>query len=529
VAIDGVDVAGSPAWWLKRQFGLLADRGRARRLQMLHDYYSGHAPLPEGAENAREAFEAFQKKARTNFGELVVAAVSERMSPIGFRTAADSDETGDAEMGALWERAGMPVRAADVHDMMLSLSEAYCIVGPMDRETGAPRVTSEDPRWTVGEPDPDDPRRLLAGLKVVYDDTVNEDRGYLYLPGRVTDSGRAQVWVARRRAGVAAQSVVAGIGRRPRPPAVDFDPRGWEWVPERSGELPHPLMPMVRFPNKYSMGEYEHHVDLLDRINHQILMRLVIAVLQAHRQKAVKGLPSVYPAGHPKAGQEIDYTDMFTSDPASFWQLPADAELWESATTDLRPILEAIKDDVQQLGVVTRTPIYMMLPSGVNQSAEGANLQREGLTSKVDDRICRTTGQWAQVAAVMALHAGMPERADLARLQTMWAPTQRLSLAERADAAVKLSNVLPRRSMLIHVLGFSPAEADRIMSEWEFDQLVAAQTAQALAGAGGTAPPGQPSQPGQPQAEPGQPGQPQTEPPTRGAPAATGAPQPASV
>lgn len=481
MAIDDVDVPQSPGWWLKRQFSLLADRDRHHRLQRLHDYRSGHAPLPEGADNAREAWESFQRKARTNWAELVVSAVSERMTPTGFRTALDADETGDAEVGELWERAGMDVRASDVHDAMLALSETYAIVGPMDEDTGAPRVTHEDPRWCVGEQDPEDKRRLIAGLKVLYDDVEREDRAYLYLPGRVTDSGRTQVWVARRQTSPFSPSTIHGIGTSRRPPTVDFNPRGWDWVPERSGQLPHRAMPMIRFDNKDGLGEYETHTDLIDRINHQVLWRLVIAVLQAHRQKAAKGMPQSYPVGHPKAGQPIDYSDTFTSDPAAFWMLPKDAEMWESTPTDLRPILEAVKEDIRDLAAVTKTPLHVMMPAGVNQSAEGAGLLREQNEFKVIDRIGRTSGQWSQLMAVMLLHAGMADRADLARLRTMWAPVHRLSLAERADAAAKAKDDLPRRSRLIHIWGFSPAEADRIMSEWEYDDLVRAQQAVALA------------------------------------------------
>ncbi len=481
MAIEDVDVPMSPGWWLKRQFSLLADRRRHQRLQLLHNYRSGNAPLPEGADNAREAFEAFQRKARTNMAELVVSAVSERITPTGFRTAVDDDETGDAEVGDLWERAGMDVRAANVHDTMLALSEAYAIVGPVDEDTGAPRVTNEDPRWCIGEPDPEDDRRLLAGLKVLYDDVEREDRAYLFLPGKRTGSGRTEVWVAARKTSTYSPSTIVPFGDARRAPTVDFDARGWDWVPERSGMLPHAMMPMIRFDNKDCLGEYETHTDLIDRINHQILMRLVIAVLQAHRQKAAKGMPQVYPPGHPKAGQEIDYSNTFTSDPAAFWMLPKDTELWESTPTDLRPILDAVKDDIQQLAAVTKTPVHVMMPSGVNQSAEGATLLREGLVYKVKDRISRVRPQWARLMSVMLVHAGMSDRADLAKLRVMFESPLGLSLAERADAAAKAKEDLPRRSRLIHIWGFSPSEADRIMSEWEYDQLLAAQTAAALA------------------------------------------------
>jgi hypothetical protein len=486
VAIN-VDVPYSPGWWMRRLFNALTDRRRRTRLQSLLDYHRGNAPLPQGAENAREAFEAFQRKARSNFAELIVSAMSERMVPVGFRTAVDDDATGDAEVGLLWTRAGLDVSSADVHDFMLALSEAYVIVGSVDDESGAPLVTCEDPRFMVGEVDPANPRRLLAALKVMRDDAANEDRAYLYLPG--------EVWVAARTTGVYGLGDITGhslaaVGSIERyGPVAGFDAKSWQWAPERSGRLNHNRMPVVRFGNKYGLGEYETHLDLLDRINHQILQRMVIAACTAFRQRAVKGLPLVYPSNHPQAGQEIDYAEVFTADPAALWQLPETAEMWESASADLRPILDAVHSDLEHLAAVTRTPMHMLSPTGENQSAEGASLSREGLVFKVEDRIARTSYPWAQVMSLALLHAGQPERADLGRLQTIWAPAQRLSLAERADAVSKLKDVLPRRTLLITGLGMSPAEADRTMTELEDEQVLAAAYAAELAAQQQAAPP----------------------------------------
>lgn len=488
-----VEVVGSPGWWMRRLFGQLLDIRRQRRLQILMNYHRGQAPLPQGANNAREAFEDFQRKARSNFAELVVSAVSERMRPVGFRTALDDDATGDAEVGALWSQTGMDVACADVHDLVLSLSEAYVIVGQVDDESGVPLVTCEDPRFVVGEPDPMNPRRLLAAMKVLRDNVANQDRAYLYLPG--------QIWVASRPSPQWAPDLVlsnsAAYWNREMPAALPmFDPQSWTWDQTRSGRLPHDRIPVVQFRNKYGMGEYEPHVDLLDRINHHILQRMVIAVMQAFRQRAVKNLPMFYPEGHPKAGTQIDYTEVFTSDPAALWILPAAAEMWESSTTDLRPILEAVTDDLEHLAAVTRTPIHMLSPAGERQSAEGASLSREGLVFKVEDRQSRFGPLWSRVMSLVLLQLGHTEQADLSKLQTIWAPAERLSLAERSDAATKCATVLPRRTLFIDILGMSPQDADRAMTEWTDDQLLAAQIQAASlgitapAGSQSTLPPG---------------------------------------
>lgn len=496
-------VERSPGWWIKRLTAVLADQRRARRLQMLWNYLRGNPPLPEGAENAREAYQAFQKKARSNFAELIVAAMSERMTPVGFRTAVDADATGDAEVGDLWTTARLDTTSADVHDLMLALGEAYVIVGPVDPDTGVPAVTREDPRFMVAESDPVNPNRLLAALKVLRDDVAGEDRAYLFLPA---GDGRkfAEVHVAVRKSTgfelPGSATYVPWNETDRRGPRLPFDGRSWNWDEERSGPLPHNRIPVVKFENKYGMGEFETHIDLLDRINHQILQRMTIAVMQAFRQRAIKGLPMVYPPGHSKAGQEIDYAGIFTADPAAMWHLPADAEMWESAINDLTPILSAVRADLEHLGAVTRTPLHMLAPAGVNQSAEGASLSREGLIFKVDDRIARTSHSWALVMSLMLLHAGEPERADLAKLRVIWAPTNRLSLAERADAATKLKDILPRRTLLIEVMGYTPAAADRIMTERQDDLLFELELQQAMLAA-------QPQQPVQATATAGQPTQ----------------------
>jgi hypothetical protein len=493
VPID-TSVVESPGWWMKRLFGRLLETRRRYRLQLLLDYHRGNAPLPQGAENAREAFAAFQRKARSNFAELIVSAMSERMTPTGFQSAVDDDATGDAEVGALWTNAGLDVSAADVHDWMLALGEAYVIVGPVDEDTGAPLITAEDPRYMVGQSAADNPRRLLAALKVLHDDVAGEDRAYLYLPG--------QVWVAAspKRAGTFPTDLTVysgtggfiggGVSAQSRAMAAlpTFSDQSWNWVEDRSGTLPHGRIPVVRFANKYELGEYELHLDLLDRINHQILQRMVIATMQAFRQRAVKGLPLIYPENHPQAGQEIDYSKIFTADPAALWQLPATAEMWESAVNDLRPILEAVSDDLEHLAAATRTPMHMLSPGGENQSAEGASLAREGLVFKVKDRISRTSYPWAQVMSLALQTLGQNDRADLSKLRTLWAPPDRLSLQEKADAASKLAAILPRRTLFISILGMTPDEADRAMSEAADEALVAAQLQQAVAAAAPGAP-----------------------------------------
>jgi hypothetical protein len=461
----------SPGWWIERLARKLTDPKRQKRFKELDDWYRGVPPLPPGAENCADAFRAFQRESRTNFAELIVTAIRERMVPIGIRTSADGDETGDAEAWRMWTRAGMKKTSAEVHKAMFTLSESYVITGPVSPFTGVPTVTAEDPRQVITEHDPADDRRIVAALKLFHDDIQGRDLAYLYLPGVVL--------VASRETGPRASH------------RVQFSSQAYSWDESLSGTLPDGMMPVRRFLNEDGTGEFETHLDLLRRINTGILQRMTIAVLQAFRQRAATGLPE-----KDERGQVIDYTDIFAADPGALWQLPAGVEMWESGQVDLTPVLAGTKDDVQQLGAVSRTPMHMLMPDGANQTAEGANIQREGLTFKALDRIAVATEEWSGVLSDCFLWMGDEQRADLDALTVLWRPPERLSLAERADANAKLTDV-PWRTRMIEVMGYTPDQVDRMETERAADQLLASALAQQ------TAPqPGQQGRPGQQVPEP---------------------------
>jgi hypothetical protein len=497
-----VDQRRSPGWWLVRLSRQMCDAKRQNRLKLLDSYRTGKPPLPVGTpEAAREAFEAFCRMSRTNFGRLVPESLGARMVMTGWRTAADSDETGDSIANQAWKAAGGPVESADAHDMTLGLSESYVIVGDgIDEETEAPLITVEDPRQMIGACDPARPRRLLAAVKCFYDDIEEQDRAYLYMPGE-TVADPARVYVA------------VHDGRRTGDPVTpQVNPRSWDWDPGAGGAdgqaLSHNRMPVVWLPNKDGFAEIEPHLDVLNRINHQILQRLVIATMQAFRQRAVKGLPltSDGKPARPDGSNVIDYSRVFTMDPAALWQLPATAEMWESGQVDLTPILSATKDDIRDVSAVTRTPLHVFDPTSANQSAEGAGLAREGQVFNALDRIARWSPRWSQVMSLVMLAMGQPDRAVLSKLEPLWANPELLSLAERADAASKAQDI-PWRTRMITIWGYGPTDVDRMAAERADDQLLAAQVAAAQAAsqpAPRTAPAAVPQQPSTSQPPAGQ-------------------------
>lgn len=447
---------GTPGWWMSK---LMAEQHNRRiRLNRLDAYYRGRPDLPNVDTVTSVSFEAIMRKARANFAELIVEAVRERMRPVGFRTGGDDNELGDKEAWRIWQANSLDADSALVHRSSLSMSDAYVIVGPVSLETGAPVITPEDPRQVITAEDPVQRRRTIAALKVFHDDMLERDRAFVYLPG--------QVWKASRKA--RSTDALSYAGNYSSIAIGDWD---WDGVEE----LEYPIVPVVRFANRASMmsepmGEFESVIPALDRINHMILQRLVIATLQAFKQRAVKGVPT-----HDASGAEVDYRDVFSADPGAMWLLPDGAEIWESQQADLSGILLSVRHDLLDLAAATRTPLHIFTPDAANGSAEGASLSRESLVFKTEDRLTQAGESWEQVMSHAFLFAGDQRRASRGDMECLWAPPERFSMAERYDAASKASAAgVPWRSVMLNTLGFSPQEVERMEIERASDLALGA-------------------------------------------------------
>jgi hypothetical protein len=227
-------------------------------------------------------------------------------------------------------------------------------------------------------------------------------------------------------------------------------------------------VPVVKFTNADERGEYEPYIDIIDRVNHMILQRLIIATTQAFRERVLKG---DFPT-HDADGNEIDYNGIFESSAGSLWMIPEGADVEELAQAEITGILSAVRADIQDFAAVTRTPMHYFVPEGVNGSAEGAQLAREGLVFKAEDRIARASAGWSKVMSLIFKWLGDDVRANLLDLEPLWKPAERYSLAERADANVKFADI-PFRSRMSLIAQFSPAEIEEMEVEKASESLIA--------------------------------------------------------
>lgn len=468
-------VPGSPEWWLTRLGRRLeADR---ERLNLLDDYDCGKHPLPQGQQRYTKVYERFQKQSRTNFTQLVVDSVLERLQVDGFRMGGAADPGADDEAQRIWQANTLDADSELVHRAALAMSRAYVIVAPDPEDASTPLITPEDPREVIHECDPARRRRVRAALKIYRDDIDGRHRAVVYLPDAwwyFTDRGKDLTW---------------------EPTAWEADTAIYE-----SGVVASPLpgrVPVVPFVNlprlaRAGRGEFEGVVDIQDRINGTILNRLIIAAMQAYRQRWMKGVTLIDEQGRPQQpldpGADLVWA---VEDP--------DAAFGDFQQSDLGGILSAVQADIRDLAAITRTPPHYLLGQVVNASGDALKAAETGLVSKATARQ-RTFGEsWEQAMALAFALIGREAAVDA---ETIWRDPESRSMAELADAAVKRQAVgVPWRQLMVD-LGYTPAEIDRMEAERMADALNAMLTAPP-AGPPGQGTPGAVMPPaGQPEPEP---------------------------
>lgn len=475
---------GDVVWWADRLVRRLQTRRYSPRwsrerpnpdgtrppYELLNDYLRGEPPLTGMNQKWSPTSREFLRLARMNYAPLLVGSVSDRIVPVGWRTAADDDRDGDQVAAELAEANELQLRIADGLRWMLSMSESYLTVGP-DPGNGFPAITAEDPRFLITA---DDilTGRCRAALRVVRDEWDDQDRMYVSVQNVPTEQPKQWVFYRDTKG---TSFTRWGIQRG-----------GWEFSDDHGGDAGQviegdriPIFPLV---NEWGVGEYEAHLDVLDRINDQIFDRVTVAKQQAFVQRALKNLPREYPEDHALAGQPIEYDpNLFSADPGALWDLPPGTDIWEGKQSDLTGLRLVVKDDVEQLAAVTRTPLHMITPDAASGSAEGAATMREAHVFRVEDRRRRLESRLNRVMALALSKVDGAEPDRSKKVRTIWGPAERHSLQQKMSAAAQAkAGGLPQASIWTDIQGYTPADLPRLEKERRDDLLFAASVEDAV-------------------------------------------------
>ncbi|MCC2031822.1 phage portal protein [Microbacterium allomyrinae] len=431
-------MATTPEQWLP----ILAKRLDARMpaIVRLRKYSTdGDAPMPEMGKNTKKSWEAFQKKARTNYGGLGCQSLAGRIVPNAVRVGTARTSPAIDALRIVWRDNRLDVVFADAIMNMLSVRVGYLVVGTRD---GKPIITSETPEKVITAADPAQPWRSRAALRAWRDQDLERDFAQVWVPGVRQRFSRPVKTVSGTIRGT-----VAG-----------------DWEPDGDPEVFDGPVPVYALENENGMAEFEPHIDVIDRINLGKLQRLVVTAYQAFKARALKNLPE-----QDDNGNDIDWSKRLDFAPGALIDLPEGIDVWESGAVDITPLLSGEKQDARDFAAVMRTPIDVFLPEGQNQSAAGANNAHKGEIQKAKNRIQRARGPMEGSLLDALRILGLDEGETI---QVLFESPEHVSLTEKAAAAAQAKAAgKSSRWIAKNIWGMSPDEIDEEEADLAAEQL----------------------------------------------------------
>lgn len=468
IGVDPLDL--TPRDWLN-VLTRRVDFGWAR-IELLRSYVDGNAPMPEMSRNTREAWKKFQREARTNWGALIVESVVNRVIPNGITVDGENDSILAKQAQEIWRRNRMMAVLRQWIRFGLIFQQSFMTVWEGKGPNGAKQavITADSPESMGVSVDPLQPWKVRSAVRWWRDLDLQEDRALVWGYGSSQQFKR----------------VLLSLNAPTNPPnnMMFFLPVRLlgEWADAgtvaNTGQPP----PVVVFNNPGFAGEFETHIDLINRINREILERLTTSAIQAFRQRAfMGGLPQ-----RDAQGNLIDYGALFEPAPGAIWDLPEGIEIWESQPTDITPMLMACKDDIRQLSAMTSTPFPVLMPDNANQTAEGADAARDAHIFKCGERLEEAKAGAEQILTLALLaegaDLGTPGTPSHKRVEVLFKPVDRVTIAEMYAAAQAAAAAGESwQSIARNILGYSPEQ----IAQDELDKLNEAMRAQMF----GTPPP----------------------------------------
>ncbi|KJL39918.1 hypothetical protein [Microbacterium trichothecenolyticum] len=462
-------IPGTDDWWLMRLANELGNG--LPRMGRLTRYRDGDALLPDNAWDVgtRESYMRWLKRSRLHIVETIRDARTDRQRVIGFRTGADGDESGDLAAWKHWTRNRMKVQSRQFFNDTADYGKSYLLTMP----------AADGPLWnvrngwtTITEPNALRPWLTEAGITVGFDPIAQAEVIVLHRPGYFRVAFRPTRVPTLMQDGT-----------------PWYPGKGWSWAGGPVRNVSNDSL-LQRNQTVDGFGVYEKHLDSVDRINEITLNTITLIVMQAFRQRGVKGnLPEFYPEGHPQAGEKVDYDELFKAGPAALWLLPVGSEVWESNFTDITPIFTYRRDELKVLMSNTRTPQDIFDGESANQSAAGSQNSKEPLIHAVQAMNDQAEVSLAQAMAQSFEMVGDAIRADVTEIEVLFGKISPATLAEKAEAVAKMGGKPSQRYINSEVLEMTPAqqrqdEQDRTTEM--FQTALAAASASGVTGSGDT-------------------------------------------
>lgn len=455
-------------------------QNRIPDLCTLKTFYDGREQVPlqsvpkSATSTASAIYRRFVDICPLNLAHTIVDAVVTSQHPTGFRLVADKTMR-STEADDMWDKCGMDVRALNMFMDASLYGAAYAMVF----SKGSPSYIQRLSPWTTEISDDKD-----SAIVYGWSEDEQVERITLYRIIR-NDGGQIQKVYSRTAKhetksrtlpsdSVDDEDTVYGIAnddsqKRPQLEA-QFE---WEGV-SSDGDWAFAVkcgcLPIVKMTTPNGKGQFESSLKTLKSIDQQRFQRLCIQEMQAFKQRWVQGdMPEYYQKNDPavkanraRAGDKIDYSELFEMGPAALWLLPADAKIGESSITDITPIVTAASSDIKHLAGSTGTPLSILSPDTAG-SAEGAKLTTRMLRLKVRDMNMRANDAFVLLLKMALTASG--SNASEERFETTWEPIDLPTELEMAEAASQVKGVIPLKTIARRFLHMTETEIAEMIQD----------------------------------------------------------------
>lgn len=413
-------------------------------LRRLNSYYEGKQPLSYMAPELQAELQETVRQVVINWPRLVVDSVEERLDVEGFRFP--GEPAADEELWRIWQANDMDEQSQQGHLDALIMGRAYVVIGTREDDAGTPLITVESPLDMFAEFDPQT-REVRAAVKRWCedgDDGQKVDHATLLLPD-------ATSWWVKEK------------GEWVEDPDLERDDH-------EMGEVMVEVLanrPRLKSPN--GVSELLDVIPLSDAACKIATDMMVSAEYHATPRRVAFGF-----------GEE-DFVDAngrrvsaFSRIIGRMWATEKNrkedgADVIQFSEASLSNFHETIKQLATLVASLSGMPPHFMGHATDNPaSADGIRSAETRLVKRSERKQRGNGGTWERVQRkVIRIKSGLWDPAARS-LETIWRDASTPTVAQKADAAVKLhqAGIVPLRQTR-EDLGYTQAQIDRMEEQDE--------------------------------------------------------------
>lgn len=422
-AAENPDVAASTT----RLTGLLMHDWT--RLQWFDSYQEGQQPLSYMSPAMQKEVGQYVRTVILNWPRLVTEAYETRLDVTGFRYG--GDEQVDKDLRRVWQHNGLDALASQAHTEALALGRAYVIVGSPD-DGGDPVVTVESPFQVTALRDPRT-RKVVEAVKV-WQELDGTRRATLYQPNRT----------------------------------VQLVARSGKWEPIDVDDHMLGAVPVVPVVNRSRVLRPDGLPEFFD------VIPIVDAAIKAATDMMISAEYHAMPRRWIFGMKNADFKDQ-SGNAVSAWSRIA-GRIWSHESADIKVgqfpeaaltnFHETIKMLAQLASQMAALPADHLAFNNVNPtSADALRALDARLVKRIERKQIYFGEAWEDVMRlILRFQTGKwDEKAET--LETVWADPSTPSIAQKADAVVKLasgSNPIIPVEQAREDLGYGPIARERM-------------------------------------------------------------------